>query len=155
MCMVSHLKVLSSEVKLYSKSGVNQQVFLYARCRELWMIYRGPGFLDVVYFRSSPTSFPDQQARTVTHRKTEKKRQLADGIGGGGWWTSHLINDSEQAWPFVNQSILSRSRECWLKHSLVPVLKHIVLSLKGAQAWEFFARVFCTNQTHMGMWLGK
>jgi hypothetical protein len=26
-------------------------------------------------------------------------------------------------------------------------------SFKGAQAWEFFARVFCTKWTHLGMWL--
>ncbi len=25
--------------------------------------------------------------------------------------------------------------------------------VKGAQAWEFFARVFCTKWTHLGMWL--
>ena len=25
--------------------------------------------------------------------------------------------------------------------------------LKGAQAWEFFALVFCTKRTHLGMWL--
>ncbi len=24
---------------------------------------------------------------------------------------------------------------------------------KGAQAWEFFARVFCTKRTRLGMWL--
>jgi len=27
-------------------------------------------------------------------------------------------------------------------------------SFKGAQAWEFFARVFCTKWTHLGMWVG-
>ncbi len=26
-------------------------------------------------------------------------------------------------------------------------------NFKGAQAWEFFARVFCTKRTHLGMWL--
>ncbi len=25
--------------------------------------------------------------------------------------------------------------------------------IKGGQAWEFFARVFCTKRTHLGMWL--
>ncbi len=48
------------------------------------MIYRGPGFLAVVWFGSSPTPSPlsRQQARLATHRKTEKKRQLDDGRGG-------------------------------------------------------------------------
>jgi hypothetical protein len=26
-------------------------------------------------------------------------------------------------------------------------------AVKGAQAWEFFTRVFCTKWTHLGMWL--
>ncbi len=28
------------------------------------------------------------------------------------------------------------------------------LNFKGAQAWEFFACVFCTKWTHLGRWLG-
>ena len=27
--------------------------------------------------------------------------------------------------------------------------------IKGAQAWEFFARVFCTKRTHLGRGLGN
>jgi hypothetical protein len=42
--------------------------------------YRGPGFLAVVLFGSSPTPSPlsRQLARSATHRKTEKERQVAD-----------------------------------------------------------------------------
>ncbi len=29
----------------------------------------------------------------------------------------------------------------------------LIQTFKGAQAWEFFARVFCTKRTHLGMWL--
>ena len=29
----------------------------------------------------------------------------------------------------------------------------ILCTFKGAQAWEFFARVFCSKRTHLGMWL--
>ena len=32
-------------------------------------------------------------------------------------------------------------------------LDPVFRSIKGAQAWEFFARVFCTKWTHLGMWL--
>ncbi len=43
------------------------------RCQEkYWMIYRGRGFLVVVWLCSS------------THKKTEKERQIADGRGRGG-----------------------------------------------------------------------
>jgi hypothetical protein len=31
----------------------------------------------------------------------------------------------------------------------------LFVTIKGAQAWQFFARIFCRNQTHLGMWLGK
>jgi hypothetical protein len=27
-----------------------------------------------------------------------------------------------------------------------------MFSIKGAQAWEFLDRVFCTKQTHLDMW---
>ncbi len=30
---------------------------------------------------------------------------------------------------------------------------HLKYFLKGAQAWEFFARIFYTTWTHLGMWL--
>jgi hypothetical protein len=45
--------------------------------------YRGPGFLAVVIFRSTPTPSPlsRQKAGPATHRKTEKERQLVDGRG--------------------------------------------------------------------------
>ena len=33
-------------------------------------------------------------------------------------------------------------------------IKNYFRQLKGAQAWEFFARVFCTKRTHLGMWVG-
>jgi hypothetical protein len=61
------------------------------------MIYRGPGFLAVIGFGSSPSpSSPlsRQQGRPATHRKTEKERQLADwrgrvaGVGGATLYTT-------------------------------------------------------------------
>ncbi len=52
---------------------------LWLSVREYWMIYRGPGFLAVVWFGFSPIPFP----LPATYRKNEKERQLADGMGGG------------------------------------------------------------------------
>ncbi len=37
----------------------------YIKVREYWMIYRGPGFLAVVRFGSSPTPFPPLSRRQV------------------------------------------------------------------------------------------
>ena len=45
---------------------------------------------------------------------------------------------------------------CFLVHPTVNGRYGLILqalSLKGAQAWEFFARVFCTKRTHRDMWL--
>ncbi len=64
----------------------------YMEAREYWMIFRGPGFLAVVCFGSSPTpSQLSQEARTATRRKSEKERQLADGRRGGGWGRNQII----------------------------------------------------------------
>ncbi len=68
-------------------------------------------------------------------------------------------------------SVLSRAgfRNNFQDHRRLPIFSESKMSLqglwrlkyfhkqtfKGAQAWEFFARVFCTNQTHLGMWLGN
>ncbi len=75
---------------------------------QLWMIYRGPGFLVVLWFGSSPnraTPFPlsPQQARPAIHRNTEKERQLAVGRGGGGWGAETY--DRTKAWSSINHSI--------------------------------------------------
>jgi hypothetical protein len=62
---------------------------------EYWMIYKGPGFLAIIWFGSSPT--PSE----ATHRKTEKERQLADG----GEEPNHAT--TREIWSFVNHSIIS------------------------------------------------
>ncbi len=46
------------------------------------MMYEGPGLLTVVWFGSSPSPFP-LEARPVTHRKTEKEKQMLTGGGEG------------------------------------------------------------------------
>ncbi len=60
----------------------------------------------------------------------------------------------------------NRPAPCRYNHAILCVLKHsmdewvkdrknewIKKCIKGAQAWEFFALVFCTKWTHLGMWL--
>ncbi len=52
------------------------------------MIYKGLGFLVVVWFVTSPTPYPlsRKEARPATHRKPEKETQLDDerGVEGMG-----------------------------------------------------------------------
>jgi hypothetical protein len=68
------------------------------------MIERGPGYLDVVRFGSSPTPSPVSKLDQKT-RKTEKERQLADGRWGRGWGGAKSY-DGEKAWSSINHSIL-------------------------------------------------
>ncbi len=74
------------------------------------MIYRGPGFLAVVEFSSSPTPYPLHQytrPASATHRKTEKERQLTDGDGGGRRCARCRIIRPQEIWSSINHSILS------------------------------------------------
>ncbi len=88
--------------------------------REYWMIYRGPGFLAVVWFGSSHNLplLPSLKALTATHRKTEIERRLADRRRG--WWEAESY-DRKKDWSSINHSILSegkekdRDRRQWMK----------------------------------------
>ncbi len=66
--------------------------------RRYWMLYRGPGFLAVVYCDCMPHPAPFHQlARPATYKKTGKKKQLAHGIreGGGGLRSSPIMRPQE------------------------------------------------------------
>ncbi len=84
--------------------GFNKTWVSYIRCTskllpESTIVHRGPGILAaVVWFGSSPTP---SRCPSVSHRKTEKERQL-DGRGGGG----AKSYDGEKAWFSISHSIL-------------------------------------------------
>ncbi len=73
--------------------------------KEYWMIYRGPGFLSVVWFGSSPHPLnppPTSPVSKLDWRHTgrlKKERQLADGWGGG--WGAESYH-SKKAWSSLN-----------------------------------------------------
>jgi hypothetical protein len=67
------------------------------------MIDRGPGFLAVVRFGSSPSPL-GKIDWLHTGKKTEEGRQLYDRRGGGGGVNSY---DDEKAWSSMSHSILS------------------------------------------------
>jgi hypothetical protein len=70
------------------------------RNREYLMIYRGPGFLAVVLFGSSPcTPF----VVSLSQSSCVSPVELTNGRGGRGAKTY----DDEKAWPSINHSILS------------------------------------------------
>jgi hypothetical protein len=48
----------------------------------------------------------------VTHRKTEKERQLAEGGRGGGWEGAKSY-DSKKGWSSINHSILLERYPLW------------------------------------------
>ncbi len=97
---------------------------------------------------------------------------------GGGEEVMEVPNiwNSEKAWSSIIHSILSGLEEYFgtflyvSELNLVPTHRQMLknsprkwavpngnkkqkMHIKGAQAWEFFARVFCSKQTHLGMWL--
>ncbi len=74
------------------------------------MIYRGPGFLAIVWFDSSPTPSPSSSGSKLDrqHTGTEKERQVMywrERGEGGGWGAKPY--DRKKAWSSINNSILS------------------------------------------------
>ncbi len=77
--------------------------------RDYWMIFRGPGFLAVVWFGSSHTPSPLNVSK-LHWRHTERLRMrdnLLTGWGGGGAGVEIVADsyDRKKAWSFTNHSI--------------------------------------------------
>jgi hypothetical protein len=77
---------------------------------DYWMIYRGPGFLAVIWFVSSPTDLPHLPSAScpsfsVFLHVLPVKLTYVRGGKGVGWEAKS--NDREKAWPSNNHSILS------------------------------------------------
>jgi hypothetical protein len=68
------------------------------------------------------------------------------------WQKLYLLWENSCRWSLKEQyhvfiypiTLFSQNFECF---------QESVESFKGAQAWEFFVCVFCTNWTHLSMWL--
>ncbi len=77
--------------------------------REYWMIPKGPGFLAVVWFGSSPTPFPPLLSASCLFFLSLpvcRRSSLLTGEGGGGGGGAKSY-DGEKAWLSINHSILS------------------------------------------------
>jgi hypothetical protein len=95
---VLNLKTLT----LYLRSGTLQT-------REYWMIYRGPGFLEAVWFSSLPTLFPPSPVSKLSlflglFLCFASRAYWREGWGGERGAKSY---DREKAWPSISYSILS------------------------------------------------
>ncbi len=81
--------------------------------REYWKIYRGTGFLSVVWYGSSPAPSPSflvSKLSLFLSLLVCRQTSLPTGEGGGewGWRRSHItVYDGEKAWSSINHSILS------------------------------------------------
>ncbi len=96
--------------------------------REYWMIYRGPGFLAVGWFGSSPTpSPPMQSASCLSFSVFLYVAGEAYRMGGGEEGVG------EKAWPSINHSIFSGVLPVRLKELsewgiCIRMCKHVCLS---------------------------
>ncbi len=75
------------------------------RTREYWMIYRGQSFLLVIWFGSSPTTFPTSplsKSFLFLSLPVRRRPSLLRGRGGemGGRRTKSY--EREKAWPTIN-----------------------------------------------------
>ncbi len=95
-------------------SSYLQHTELLSYCREYWMIYRGPGFLAVVYDWLLPQHLTPYPVSKLDQRHTgrlTKKVNLMTGEGGGSGGGAKSY-DCEKTWSSINYSILSGILAC-------------------------------------------
>jgi hypothetical protein len=86
-------------------NNVSSQHFFFYWClysglfltREYWIIYRGLGFLTVVWFGSYPTFSPSPISKPNRRYadRLEREMELANGRGVSGWGRSQIIQRRE------------------------------------------------------------
>jgi hypothetical protein len=105
--------------------------------KEYWIIYRGPSFLAVVWFGSSPAPPPLPSASCLSFSvflRVASPVELTDvRCGGVVVWRGAKSNLREKAWPSINHSILSvislAKQSC---SSSQPEWKCILANLSGS-----------------------
>ncbi len=125
--------------------------------REYWMIIEGQssrGRMILLLAHPIPSS-PVSNLDRLTHRKTKKKRQLADGRGreGGGGQGAEPW-DRKKAWSSKNHSILSGPRFFLSVHSyiLIPLCcqkQFTFTSLKFHSKYVTFSDLTCFATTFL------
>jgi hypothetical protein len=82
-------------------------------------IYRGPGFLAVVWFCPTPTHLPPSRQQVVTLSQSSCVSPVELTDGGEGWAWSQIIRSL--AWPSRNHSIVSDCNVQYIFHIPEPV----------------------------------
>ncbi len=78
--------------------------------REDWMIYKGPGFLAVVWFvrlHAHPLLRPSRHQVASLSHSCVSPVELTDGMGRGGGGRGAYDTTRKKAWPSINCSRLS------------------------------------------------
>ncbi len=91
-------------IKMAPKLSVSGSVCVYLSIED-WIIYRGPGFLPVVWFGSTLTPSPLSPQKAHTGR-LRKRGKLLTGEGVRGWAWSRIIYGRKKEWPSINYSTL-------------------------------------------------
>ncbi len=112
-CIHPHLECTVQKTSLYTLSAVG---------REYWVIYRGPGFLAVLWFGSSPTPFP-LSFRSASCLSFSVFLCVADqacwrptGERGRGWARSRIIRPQESLVFYKSFNTLCQQR--WERSSV-------------------------------------
>ena len=103
-----HLTILSLQT-IFENLGISSATMHREPCktnsqntyRKYWMVYRGPGFLAVVWV--GPSTLPSVSST----RKTLKERQVVKGEGGEGGGRGAESYDRKKAWSSINLLILT------------------------------------------------
>jgi hypothetical protein len=127
--------------------------------REYWMICRGPGFLAVVWFGSSPTSpFLLPSVISTGGAQKEWERETTAGVKGGRGGGGAKSYDDEKAWSSINHPIRSVSRvsvrfELTKNQNKVRLsLVYYVRTITGFKPFAKNSQPFRQNQQNWSRW---
>ncbi len=112
------------------------------RFREYWMIYRGPGFLAVVWIGFIPTPSVSKLDRRQTARLRKRDNLLTGDRKGGGAggaklhdgenvWGSSINNSIPSGWVVLLSSFCGKQQTPWNK-----------------LAWGYFVLDYCAENAH-------
>ncbi len=83
--------------------------YFIVRSTEYWMIYRGPVFLAVVWFGSSPTPLPPSVSK-ISQPFCVSTIELTDGREGKGWESSQTTRQWESLVLYISLNTLCMAR---------------------------------------------
>jgi hypothetical protein len=129
--------------------------------REDWMIYRGLGFLTVLWFGSTPAPPPlsQQQIPSLSQSSCVSPVHLTDGRGGGGEEAgvepSHTTGRMK-TWASINRSILSDSHHSEIIHwGIIRILSGIPFTWCSIDSLISLDHTLLTQDSSLHWWMGE